>query len=66
MDSMDFLDQREDEDGDVGRTMRLSTSLQNSAKQDPAGGAIKMNRTLSGESWLRGPSVEDVEDLNGC
>lgn len=42
---MDFLDEREDEDGDVGRTMRLSTSLQNSAKQEP----IKLSRTLSGE-----------------
>ena len=30
--SMDFLDDRSDDDGDVGRTMRLSTSLQNSAR----------------------------------
>jgi hypothetical protein len=33
VDSMDFLDQREEEDGDAGRTLRLSTSLQRSAKQ---------------------------------
>ena len=44
MDSMDFLDDRDDGDGDVGRTMRLSTSLQNSARNE-----LAMERSNSGE-----------------
>lgn len=53
MDSMDFLDEREDEDGDVGRTMRLSTSLQNSAKQEPVVVLPKISRTGSGQLRTR-------------
>jgi hypothetical protein len=49
VDSMDFLDQPNDErTGTQGRAMRLSTSLQNSAKQE----VVKKNRSASRKSTL--------------
>lgn len=57
MDSMDFLDQEEDEEHqeaeDVGRAIRLSTSLQNSAKTTPLN---MLSRSLSDDTVITNSS----------
>ncbi|WWC91877.1 uncharacterized protein L201_006826 [Kwoniella dendrophila CBS 6074] len=74
VDSMDFLDQVEDESetttkpDNVGRALRLSTTLQNSAKQEPL---LSLTRSTSVGSGLMadsplcslGPSVAPVPPI---